>query len=152
VVQRGLSSLLRYGSRIWSIGFGLAQPIFDAGRRQAAVEGQEALDREVLAAYQKSIQAAFREVSDALTDLQQTTAAATDQDARVVAARNALRLANRRYTSGLSPFLDVLDAQRTVNEAERAQIINRQAQLAASVDLMKALGGGWSVEQALAAR
>jgi outer membrane protein, multidrug efflux system len=148
----GLSSLLRYGSRIWSIGFGLAQPIFDAGRRQAAVEGQEALDREVLAAYQKSIQAAFREVSDALTDLQQTTAAATDQDARVVAARNALRLANRRYTSGLSPFLDVLDAQRTVNEAERAQIINRQAQLAASVDLMKALGGGWSVEQALAAR
>jgi len=139
-----LSSLLRYGSRIWSIGFGLAQPIFDAGRRQAVVEQQEALDREMIATYQRSIQSAFREVADALSDLQQTTAAAADHEARVVAARNALRLANRRYTSGLSPFLDVLDAQRTVNEAELAQILNRQAQLSASVALMKALGGGWS--------
>jgi outer membrane protein, multidrug efflux system len=143
----GLSSLLRYGSRIWSIGFALAQPIFDAGRREAAVQGQEAVEREVLAAYQKSIQTAFREVSDALTDLQQTTAAAADQDARVLAARNALRLANRRYTSGLSTFLDVLDAQRTVNDAELAQIVNRQAQLGASIDLMKALGGGWLAER-----
>ena len=144
----GLSSLLRYGSRTWSIGFALAQPIFDAGRRQAAVEGQEAMEREVLSAYQKSIQTAFREVSDALTDVQQTTAAAADQAARVAAARNALRLANRRYTSGLSTFLDVLDAQRTVNDAELAQIVNRQAQLGASIDLMKALGGGWSAEKA----
>jgi outer membrane protein, multidrug efflux system len=143
----GLSSLLRYGSRTWSIGFALAQPIFDAGRREAAVQGQEAVEREVLAAYQKSIQTAFREVSDALTDLQQTTAAAADQDARVLAARNALRLANRRYTSGLSTFLDVLDAQRTVNDAELAQIVNRQAQLGASIDLMKALGGGWLAER-----
>jgi len=147
-----LSSLLHYGSRIWAIGFVLSQPIFDAGRRQAVVAGQEAKDREMLAAYQKSIETGFREVADALTDVQQTTAAAVDHDARVVAARNALRLANRRYTSGLSPFLDVLDAQRTVNEAELAQIINRQAQLAASVDLMKALGGGWSAEQSVAAR
>jgi multidrug efflux system outer membrane protein len=105
------------------------------------------VEREVLAAYQKSIQTAFREVSDALTDLQQTTASAADQDARVRAARNALRLANRRYTSGLSTFLDVLDAQRTVNDAELAQIVNRQAQLGASIDLMKALGGGWLAER-----
>ena len=147
-----LSSLLKYGSRIWSIGFGLAQPIFDAGRRQAAVEGQEAFDREALAAYQKSIQSGFREVADALTDVEQTTAAAADHEARVKAARDALRLANRRYTSGLSPFLDVLDAQRTVNEAELAMILNRQAQLSASVDLMKALGGGWSSDGRVAAR
>jgi outer membrane protein TolC len=55
----------------------------------------------------------------------------------------------RRYESGLSPHLDVLDAQRTVNETEVAQIINRQAQLAASVDLRKALGGRWLPEPAL---
>lgn len=150
VESLALSSLLMYGSNIWTIGLGLTQPIFDAGRRQAAVQGQEAVDRENLAAYQKSIQTAFREVADALVDLQQTTAAATDQDARVVAARTALRLANRRYEAGLSPFLDVLDAQRTLNDAQIAQILNLQAQLAASVDLMKSLGGGWSAGQPVA--
>ncbi|HEY7904447.1 MAG TPA: efflux transporter outer membrane subunit [Casimicrobiaceae bacterium] len=147
-----LASLLQYGSRIWSIGFGLAQPIFDAGRRQAAVEGQEAFERETLAAYQKSLETAFREVADALVDMQQTTAAAADYDANLVAARNALRLATRRYEAGLAQFLDVLDAQRTVNTAELARILNRQAQLAASVDLMKALGGGWTARDGMAAR
>jgi multidrug efflux system outer membrane protein len=113
------------------------------------VQGQEAVAREVLAGYEKTIQTAFREVADALINLQQTGAAKSDYRARVAATRNALRLANRRYESGLSPYLDVLDAQRTLNEAEFAQIINRQAHLAASVDLMKALGGGWSPEPVL---
>jgi outer membrane protein, multidrug efflux system len=148
----GLGDLLQYGSRIWSIGFGLAQPIFDAGRRQAAVEGQEAFEREILAAYQKSIETAFREVADALSDLAQTTSAAADHDARVTAARTALRLANRRYEGGLSPFFDVLDAQRTVNEAELARIANREAQLDSSVALMKALGGGWAPHAPVATR
>jgi len=147
-----LASLLEYGSRIWSIGFGLAQPIFDAGRREAALEGQQAVERETLAAYQKAIQTAFREVADALVDVRETNAAAADYDARLAAARDALRLANRRYEGGLAQYLDVLDAQRTVNDAELAQIMNRQAQLTASVDLMKALGGGWSPREGLAAQ
>ena len=58
-----------------------------------------------------------------------------------------MRLANRRYEGGLSPYSDVLDAQRTVNEAQLVQIQNRLNQLSASVDLMKALGGGWNPEQ-----
>jgi outer membrane protein TolC len=127
----------------------LTIPIFDVGRNWAAVQGQEAVAREVLAGYEKTIQTAFREVADALINLQQTGAAESDYRARVAATRNALRLANRRYESGFSPYLDVLDAQRSLNEAELAQIINRQAQLAASVDLMKALGGGWSPEPVL---
>ncbi|MEO6748600.1 MAG: TolC family protein, partial [Casimicrobiaceae bacterium] len=147
-----LASLLEYGSRIWSIGFGLAQPIFDAGRRQAALEGQQAVERETLAEYQKAIQTAFREVADALVDVRETNAAAADYDARLAAARDALHLADRRYEGGLAQYLDVLDAQRTVNDAELAQIVNRQAQLTASVDLMKALGGGWSAGDALAAQ
>jgi multidrug efflux system outer membrane protein len=152
VQSASLSNLLLYGSRIWSIGAGLAQPIFDAGRRQAAVEGQEAFEREVLAAYQKAIENAFREVSDALVDTRETRAAEVDYDANLAAARDALRLANRRYEAGLSQFLDVLDAERTVNTAELARILNRQAELAASVSLMKALGGGWTAGGALAAR
>jgi multidrug efflux system outer membrane protein len=152
VQSASLSNLLLYGSRIWSIGAVLAQPVFDAGRRQAAVEGQEAFQRETLAAYQKAIETSFREVSDALVDTRETRAAEADYDANLAAARDALRLANRRYEAGLSPFLDVLDAERTVNTAELARILNRQAQLAASVALMKALGGGWSADAALAVR
>jgi multidrug efflux system outer membrane protein len=61
----------------------------------------------------------------------------------VDAARNALELSNERYQAGYSPFLEVLDAQRTANDAEIAFVRNRQARLSFTVDLMKALGGGW---------
>jgi outer membrane protein, multidrug efflux system len=147
-----LSTLLRSSSNIWSAGLNLVMPVFDAGRRHAALEGQEATQREVLANYQKAVQTGFREVSDALTNLQQTTAEEVDQAARVKAARDALRLANRRYEAGLSPYFDVLDAQRTVNDAELIRIQNRQAQLSASVDLMKALGGGWVAGEPVASQ
>jgi outer membrane protein, multidrug efflux system len=56
-----------------------------------------------------------------------------------------LRLANARYEAGYSPYLEVLDAQRTANDATLAYIRNRQLQLAAAVDLFKALGGGWKL-------
>jgi multidrug efflux system outer membrane protein len=103
-----------------------------------------AIQHQAQADYQKTVEAAFQEVADALTNLQQTTAAVTDQQARVDAARNALRLSQLRYDAGYSEYLEVLDAQRTANSAEQGLIQNRQAQLAYSVDLMKALGGGWS--------
>jgi multidrug efflux system outer membrane protein len=64
-----------------------------------------------------------------------------------VAARNALRLARLRYEAGYSAYLEVLDAQRTANDAELAFLRNRQSRLVGSVDLMKALGGGWSADQ-----
>ena len=92
------------------------------------------------------METAFREVADALTSVQQTTAAEEDLQARVTAARNALRLARLRYESGYSAYLEVLDAQRTANDSELAFLRNRQSRLAASVDLMKALGGGWSAD------
>lgn len=63
--------------------------------------------------------------------------------ARLGAARNALELSTVRYESGYSAYLEVLDAQRTANGAELALVRNRLARLAFSVDLMKALGGGW---------
>jgi len=96
-----------------------------------------------VASWQKSVEGAFREVSDALVNLEQTAASETDLLARLEAARNALELSRIRYESGYSPYLEVLDAQRTANEAELAFVRNRQARLAFSVDLMKALGGGW---------
>jgi multidrug efflux system outer membrane protein len=83
-------------------------------------------------------------VSEGLINVGQSAATEGDLNARLQAARNALDLSNARYQSGYSPFLEVLDAQRTANDAELAFVRNRQARLAFSVDLMKALGGGWS--------
>jgi outer membrane protein, multidrug efflux system len=137
------SSLLSSGAGIWSLGYALALPIFDAGRREARVEQAEARSRQSLASYQKAIETAFREVSEGLINVEQSGATEADLALRLQAARNALELSNLRYEAGYSPFLEVLDAQRTANEAELAFVRNRQERLAVSVDLMKALGGGW---------
>jgi len=143
----GLSTLLQSGSRIWSLGFGLTLPIFDWGRLAARADAAEARAHQSLAGYQKSVESAFREVADALTNVEQTTASEEDLQTRVAAARDALRLARIRYEAGYSPYLEVLDAQRTAYDAELALIRNRQNRLSASVDLMKALGGGWSADE-----
>ena len=139
-----LSTLLSSGSNIWSLGFALAQPIFDAGRHAARTQAAEAQQRQSVANYQKAVETAFREVADALTTLRQTEALEEDFQLRAESARNALRLARLRYVAGYSAYLEVLDAQRTANESDLAFVRNRQSRLAASVDLMKALGGGWS--------
>jgi multidrug efflux system outer membrane protein len=131
------------GAVIWSLGFGLTLPIFDAGRREARVDQARARREQALAGYQKAIETGFREVADALVNVQQSAASETELEARLRAARNALDLSNARYRAGYSPYLEVLDAQRTANDAELAVVRNRQARLAFSVDLMKALGGGW---------
>jgi multidrug efflux system outer membrane protein len=141
-----LSTVLTSGASIWSLGFGLTLPIFDAGRYAARTQAAEARQKQAVAGYQKAVETAFREVADALTSVQQTTAAEEDLQASVVAARNALRLARLRYEAGYSAYLEVLDAQRTANVSELGFLRNRQARLSASVDLMKALGGGWYAE------
>jgi multidrug efflux system outer membrane protein len=146
--SKALSSLLQGTSNIWSLGFALSLPIFDWGRYQARTDAAIARERQALAGYQKSIETGFREVADALTSVRQATEAEADYQARVEASRRTLRLSRLRYDAGYSAYLEVLDAQRTANDAELAFVRNRQSRLAASVDLMKALGGGWAAEPA----
>ena len=138
------TDLLVAGSRIWSLGFGISLPIFDAGRIAARTEQAEARQRQSLASYQKALEAAFRETADALTNVEWTGAVEADLQTRLAAARDALEISRTRYQAGYSGYLEVLDAQRTANDAELALARNRQARLAYSVDLMKALGGGWT--------
>jgi len=145
-----LSSLLQSSGKIWSIGFGLALPIFTAGRLNAEVDASTARQKQALATYQKSIQTAFREVGDALVNNEQRAATEADLAASVDASRNALRLATRRYEAGYAGYLEVLDSQRSLNITQLALIRNREALLSASVDLMTALGGGWQDDLALA--
>lgn len=150
--SQALTSLVQDQGKIWSIGFAVSLPIFTAGRLNAEVVATTAREKQAVATYQKSIQTGFREVADALTNVAQRSTTEADLQDSVDAARNALRLATRRYEAGYSPYLSVLDAQRSLNFSQLALIRNREALLSASVDLMKALGGGWKDDEPLAAR
>jgi multidrug efflux system outer membrane protein len=132
------------GARVWSLGAGLLGPIIDGGRYAARTDQAQAQARQAEANYQKAVETAFREVADALSNIRLAADSETDLRSRVDQARSALRLAQRRYESGYSAYLEVLDAQRTLNDAQLAFIRNRQAYLSYSVDLMNALGGGWA--------
>lgn len=147
-----LSDVLKSGSRIWSIGVGLSLPIFDAGRRIAQTEQAEARQREVLAAYQGAVRAAFKDVSDALVNLRAARESQADVEASEQAYLNALKTAQQRYDAGYSAYLELLDAQRSANAARLRTVSNRQAQLAATVELFKALGGGWEPSAVAQAR
>ena len=138
-----LENLISTGSRVFSVGAGLVGPIIDAGRYAARTEQAEAQARQAEGVYQRSVENAFREVSDALASVRFAADAETDLTERVASARKALHLAQLRFENGYSAYLEVLDAQRTLNEAQLAFIRNRQAYLSYTVDLMNALGGGW---------
>ncbi|HEY0879817.1 MAG TPA: efflux transporter outer membrane subunit [Zeimonas sp.] len=138
-----LADLLRAPARFWSLGIGLALPIFDAGRLQARTDQAEARERQALAAYQRTVETAYREVADALTNGSHAASAEREVDLQVEAARASVQLAQSRYQAGYSGYLEVLDALRVQHAAELALIRNRQSRLSFSVDLMQALGGGW---------
>lgn len=144
--SKDLSNLFSSGARTWNLGLGLVLPIFDAGANSARVDQATARQKQSLAAWQKAVQTAFQEVNDALVGLRENAETESAQEARAKAAGQALELARVRYEAGYSGYLDVLDAQRTLNDAQLSHIAARQARLAAAVDLFKALGGGWREE------
>jgi multidrug efflux system outer membrane protein len=138
-----LASLFDSGSHVWSLGAGLLGPIIDGGRYAARTQQAEAQAKQAEATYQRAAETAFREVADALSNVRWAAETETDLDERVRQSREALRLASLRYERGYSAYLEVLDAQRTLNDAQLVAIRNRQAYLSYTVDLMSALGGGW---------
>lgn len=141
--SKDLSQLFSAPSAIWSIGAGITQPIFEGGRLRAQVEQVSAQQVQTLETYRKTVQTAFREVSDALVAVQRNGDAEDAFTRARDASARALQLAQARYDGGYSPYLEVLTAQRTANDATVAWVQNRQARLNATVDLIKALGGGW---------
>ncbi|HEY8119195.1 MAG TPA: efflux transporter outer membrane subunit [Methylophilaceae bacterium] len=141
-----LSDILKSAARIWSLGLSLNLPIFDSGRLESKVDQASAQQKQALASYVGSVQTAFKEVNDALVTVRQSAEREAALNRSQQAAKQALQIADNRYKSGYSAYLDVLDAQRVYNEAALAYIQSRQARLVATVDLFKALGGGWKAE------
>jgi multidrug efflux system outer membrane protein len=139
-----LSDLLKAPARFWSLGFGLALPLFDGGRIAARTDQAGARQREAVAAYQGAVSTAFKEVADALASLRAARESAADLAARDASARKALELAQARYKAGYTGYLELLEAERTATASQLELVRNRQVQLNASVDFIKALGGGWA--------
>ena len=138
-----LSNLFTGSAGIWTAAIGLTMPIFDAGRTGARVDQATAAQAENIANYRKTLQTAFREVSDAIVNLQEFANEEAAFAAQVDASKRAFNLAQKRYDSGYSGYSDLLDTQRTLNTAQLLYLASRKNRLGASVDLFKALGGGW---------
>ena len=138
-----LSTLLKGPAHFWSLGFGLTAPIFDGGRNAARTDQAGARQREAVGAYQAAVSSAFKEVADALANARAARESSSDVELRAAASARAQKLAQARFDAGYSGYLDLLDAQRTATAARLDVVRNRQAQLNASVDLFKALGGGF---------
>jgi outer membrane protein, multidrug efflux system len=138
------SQLFKAGSGFFAIGADLLATIFDGGRRSGVVELTQAQRRELVEAYLRSIDSALRDVEDALASVEQFGLQEQVQQQAVLHAHEAYRLAEIRYKAGSADYLTVLDAQRTMINAELAEDGARFAHFAAIVDLYRALGGGWS--------
>ena len=138
-----LSGLFQSGSFALTGSATLLQPIFDAGRNQANLEVAKVNKDIAIAQYEKAIQTAFREVSDALAGRATLGDQLRAQAAQTNAAQVTYKLADLRYRNGASSYLEVLDAQRTLFAAQQA-LAQVQALLVQNlVTLYKVLGGGW---------
>ncbi|MGB4117238.1 MAG: efflux transporter outer membrane subunit [Polaromonas sp.] len=141
-----LAGLFQAGTWGWTLAPQLLLPIFDAGRNTAGLASSKAAEGIAVATYEKAIQTAFKEVSDALagraTYAEQLRAAQAQANAEAV----RYRLADLRYQNGVTSQLDQLDAQRSLFAARQAVVQTRLAQLQSQVTLYKVLGGGWKDE------
>jgi multidrug efflux system outer membrane protein len=118
-------------------------PIFDAGRRAGNYMSAKAVHQELLAGYEKTINEAFRDVSDALVGYQKAKEYTGSQTLLTETLRDQSRLANVRYIGGVSSYLEVLDTERQRLTAEQQLAQAQRDVLTSLVQLYKALGGGW---------
>ena len=133
-------------AQAWSIGGSLLQPIFNAGQNRRRVEISESQQRQALYAYEKSIQAALREVEDAIVGYRKGGELRISTAARASAERKVLHLAELRYRGGVTGYLEVLDSQRSLFNAELDESLSIRDHLITLIQFYKALGGGWPPE------
>jgi multidrug efflux system outer membrane protein len=139
-----IDTLFDAPSKAWSIVGGLLQPLFNAGQNRRRVEITESQQRQALYGYEKVVLEAFRETEDALVAYQKTGEQRSAQTERVLAERKVLELAELRYRGGVAAYLEVLDAQRSLFNAELDEAQTIGSNLVSLVRLYKALGGGWT--------
>lgn len=137
-----LDGLFQGGSQAWTFAPLLTLPMLDGGRRQAALDLSSVRREQAVVRYEQAIQAAFRDVSDALAARHWLAQQVNTQRATLALQNERSRLAKLRYDNGAIRYLEVLDAERDRLAAEQALVQTRRAELAAQVALYAALGGG----------
>ena len=143
-----LDALFTGPTQVWSAGGGLVLPLLDAQRNLYQLDLADARKQEAILQYQKTIQGAFRDVADALVARSKSAEFEQAQLEQVSALRRADEIALARYRIGFSSYFDVINAERDLFTAELALSAARRNTRLASVQLYRALGGGWQVETA----
>jgi multidrug efflux system outer membrane protein len=147
-VAEELSDLNSNEAKAWNLFAGALQPLFNSGQLKAQARAQRARAEQALRAYESVLRQAFREVEDALVAIRTLRLEHAARVRQVASARNAARLSRARYDAGVVDFLEVLDTERTLFSSELDESATRQAVSSAVVGLYKALGGGWTSEEA----
>jgi outer membrane protein, multidrug efflux system len=131
-----------YGGSAWTFQPAISLPLFDNGRTASGVDLAEARKVVAVAEYEKTIQLAFREVSDLLSSRVSLARQLKAASLNAKAQERRLQIATARYDAGLISYLEVLDSQREYISAQQVMVQMRRAQLDAVAQLYKALGGG----------
>lgn len=142
-----LENFLTAPSRIWSIGASVLQPILNAQRNRLQVDAAAAREVQAIEQYQKIVEQSLREVADALVGRREFAEARKAQAEQLDALRDVNRVALRRYEAGVANYFEVIDAQRELLAAELALVQAQRNLLISSVQLYKALGGGWTARK-----
>ena len=143
VASADLSNLFSSDARTWTFAGSVNQPIFTGGTLTGQLQVSEAQQRQALYAYQQAIQTAFSEVENSLVDQGKTREQAAAQARQVDALVRYAYLAKLRFDNGYTSYIEVLDAERSLFQAQ-LQLTQTQSQLYfALINLYKALGGGW---------
>ena len=137
-----LDGLFQGGSRTWSFMPSITLPIFTAGRLRNNLNLAEVRADMAVAHYEKTVQSAFRDVSDALSARHWLQRQLATQTQGLQAQRQRARLVRMRYDSGAVSYLEVLDADRSLLQAEQEHVVTQRQLLAAQIQLFAALGGG----------
>ena len=142
-ISNTIQNLITYASRSWSASSSLSQTLFDFGRRGATLQSAQASYDATVASYRQTVLAAFQEVEDDLSNLRYLAQEAVENQQAVVAAQEALDLEMARYRAGTDSYLNVITTQIIALGDQQTAITILQQRMAAAVDLVKALGGGW---------
>jgi len=137
------SNLLSWQARLWGYAYNISQIVFDGGGVWYNFQAAKDAYFQNVAAYQQSVLIAFQEVEDALANIEYRYRQEQYLKEAVRASTETLDLTNIRYDKGVIDYLDVVDAERTSLDSQRTEVRTRGAQFLATVELIKALGGGW---------
>ena len=142
-----IGTLIQGPSALWSVGGSAVQTVLDGGRRRAVTQQARDNHEATVASYRQNVLEAFQQVEDNLAAMRLLEKELATQQVAVASARRSVNLSTTRYKRGITTYLEVLTAQSTAltNERTAADLMTRR--MTASVQLIKALGGGWDSSQ-----